>query len=48
MRCRRLRTSNIDPKRPQRDLWTTDRLDSTGATGHFSTANQEINFFALQ
>jgi len=48
MRYKRLGTSSTDPKRPLGDLWTTNRQDSTGATSHFSTANQEINFFAPQ
>jgi len=50
MRCKRLRTSSADLKRPLGDLWTTNRPHSTGATDHFgtvSTANKKILAFRL-
>ena len=33
MRCRRLRTSSTDPRRPRGDLRTTNRQNSAGAPG---------------
>ena len=51
VRCRRLRTSNSDQKRPQGDLGTTNRQVSTDApamVGSSISRHQEINFFGPQ
>ena len=47
MRCRRLHVSNTDPEKPPSDLRATNRLDSTGAAGHFwwPVGARELNFF---
>ena len=48
MRCRRLRTSSTDPRRPRGDLRTTNRQDSIGAAvmaGPSMSRHQEIIFF---
>ena len=50
-RRRRLPTSNIDPRRPQRDLGATNRQDSTDAPALVAppaSRHQEINFFGPQ
>ena len=51
MRRRRVPTSNTDPKRPPRDLRTTNRQDSTDAPAMVASSvsrHQEINFFGPQ
>ena len=51
VRCRRLRTSSTDPRRPRGDLRTTNRQDSTDAPAMAASSvsrHQEINFFDPQ
>jgi len=47
MRCRRLRTSSIDPRRLPGGPRATNRQDSTGAADHFwrPVGARELNFF---
>ncbi len=51
VRCRRLRATTADPKRPQGDLRATNRQDSTGAAamaGPSISRIKKINFFGPQ
>jgi len=51
VRCRRLRATTADPKRPQGDLGPTNRQDSTGAAamaGPSISRVKKIIFFAPQ